>query len=590
MKFRLCLNILLLIAISLTSFGQSPESSVTQKNKTIAFVNANVVPMDTERILSNQTVIIRNGLISEIGASGKIKIPSDAIRIEGRGKYLIPGLVDAHVHLYSTTEMPLYIANGVTSVFDLNGRPAHLLWKKKIAALELPGPNIYACGPKFDRIRTPDEAVSEVERQFQAGYDGIKIYYQISKEEFPSLVAAAKRHNLVVVGHIARLPGFEATMKAGQSVAHAEEYLYSFFNQSPEPFKVNIKLDESRIPEAVALTRAGGASVIPTLITYDHIVRQVAELDEFLKRPEFKYLAPPQWDILQPARNRYKNGFKPEEALELRKNLEFQKKLVKALHAAGVPIIAGTDSLGVGTVGGFSLHEELMTFVSIGFSPFEALQTATSGAAEFLKSSDKFGTVTVGKRADLLLLGGNPLEDIGNTSKLDGVMVRGNWMPKQNLRQMLENLPNDYRAEVESTSKMLGKNPAAALLYLDENDPFGQLGGVVLENFAFQEGFGKLKTMLQQIKQNNPRSALIKESTINNLGYELIGRKQTKEAIEIFQINVELYPDSGNVYDSLAEAYMINGDKELAIKNYKRSLELDPRNDNAVQYLKKLQP
>lgn len=590
MKFRLCLNILVLIAISLTSFAQSPESSEIQKNRIIAFVNVNVVPMDKERILSNQTVIIRNGLISEIGTSGKIKIPSDAYKIEGRGKYLVPGLVDAHVHLYSTTEMPLYIANGVTSVFDLNGRPAHLLWKKKIASGQLPGPTIYVCGPKFDRIRTPDEAVSEVERQFQAGYDGIKIYYQISKEEFPSLVAAAKRHNMIVVGHIARLPGFETTMKAGQSIAHAEEYLYSFFNQSPDPFKVKINLDESRIPEAVALTRAGGVSVIPTLVTYKNIVRQVVDLDEFLKQPEFKYLAPPQWDILQPSRNRYKNGFKPEEALELQKNFEFQKKLVKALHAAGVPIIAGTDSLGVGTVGGFSLHEELKIFVSLGLSPFEALKTATSGSAEFLKSSDKFGTVTVGKRADLLLLNGNPLEDIGNTSKLDGVMARGGWIPEPKLHQMLENLPNDYKAEMESTTRLLGNNPAAAILYLDENDPFGQLGGLILENFASQEGFEKLKNMLQQVKQKNPGSSLIKESTLNNLGYKLIGRKKINEAIEIFLINVELYPDSANVYDSLAEGYMINGDKELAIKNYKRSLELNPQNDGAIQYLKKLQP
>jgi imidazolonepropionase-like amidohydrolase len=587
MRPREALILFILLAFTIISPAQPARPS-----DTVAIVNVNVVPMDTERLLTNQTVIISGGFITAIGPFGKIKVPSGAVRIEAKGKYLIPGLVDAHAHLYSTTEMPLYVANGVTTVFDLNGRPPHLLWRKKIAAGELFGPTIFACGPKFDFARTPEEAVAEVERQFQAGYDGVKIYVRVSKEELPALTAAARRHNMIIVGHAVRLAGFEATVNAGQSIAHAEEYLYSFFNRAHDPanpFKVEIKLDESRIPEAVALTKKAGVSVIPTLITYDHIIKQVAELDEFLKGPEFKYLAPSQWDILQPERNRYKNGFRPEAIPGLRMNLDFQKKLVKALHDAGVPIIAGTDSLGVGTVSGFSLHDELKIFVSIGFSPYDALRTATSGAAEFLKASDKFGAITVGKRADLLLLAANPLEDITNTKKLDGVMVRGKFLPQPRLRAMLEALPSDYKKESDTISSLFQKDPAAATRYLDENDPFGQLGGAVLENMTAVEGIEKMKATLLRVRQTAPGSSIVGEDNINQFGYRLLQAKKIKEAIGIFQINVEFYPASANVYDSLAEAYMDNGDKELAVKFYKKTLEMNPQNNGAVQNLKKLQ-
>lgn len=571
---------------------QSISGKPLRKDLVLVFINVNVVPMDKEQILSNQIVIIKNGIIAEIGETNNIRIPTNSKIIDGRGKYLMPGLIDSHVHLYSETEMPLYVINGVTTVFDLNGKSATLLWKKKIADGQLKfAPTIFATGPKFDEIRKAEEDVREVEAQWKAGYDGIKIYPQISKEEYPALIEAAKKHQMIIVGHIPRRVGLETTLHYGQSIAHAEEYLYTFFNASKSKniFDDDIKLDESRIPQAVAMTRQSGVSVIATLVTYDHIVQQTTALENYLKKPELKFIAPYLLEKLQPANNVYKNGFTTEEKATLPANLEFQKKLVKALFDAGVPVVAGTDSMGVGPVAGFSLHEELNNFVKIGFTPFQALQTATTNASSFLHSSDKFGSVTVGKRADLLLLEDNPLKDIKNVSRIAGVMVRGQWLPQAKLRQKLPELPSEYEREKQQLITFLRNSPGQAVQYLNDNDPFGQLGNSILKEIVLRYGSTRLIKILHEIKRVSVDFPLISETSINRLGYLLLNSGKTNAAIEVFRLNVEFYSQSPNVYDSLGEAFMKSGDKVSAIKNFKKSLELNPQNQNALKMLKKLE-
>lgn len=570
-------------------FGLSGQVFSRHGDRIFVFKNVNVIPMDQERILPNQTVVIRNGIIVEIGE--KINIPQPAQIIDGKGKYLMPGLIDSHVHLYSTTEMPLYLANGVTTVFDLNGSPSTLNWKNQVLRGELVfAPTIFATGPKFDVVRTPDEAVKEVESQRQAGYDGIKIYPQVSKEEFPALIAAAKKEKMIIVGHIARRVGLEMTLQQGQSLAHAEEYLYTYFNfsKSDNLFDDDIKLDESRIPSAVEMTRFSGVSVVATLVTYDHIVQQATDLDNYLKRPEFKFLAPSLMEKLLSSNNVYYKGFSTEEKKTLPANLVFQKKLVAALQKAGVPIVAGTDSLGVGPVAGFSLHEELGNFVSIGFTPFEALQTATSNAAAFLHSSEKVGTVSVGKRADLLLLDGNPLKDIDNAAKIIGVMVRGNWFPKVKLLQKLQNLPADYVSEEKRLISELKKNPAVAISSLESNYPVGTSSSTILKNLIIKESAASFRQVLRKIQSINPNSKLISEKVINSLGYSLLAQSNFKKAIEVFQINIELYPNSANAYDSLGDAFEKQGNKDEAIKAYEKALQINPNFPSAVEGLRRL--
>ena len=590
MNFKLFITGLLILALINSAHSQTAVATTHPKAAQItAFININVVPMDKEQVLERQTVIIRDGRISEIGSAATTKVPKDAMRIDGRGKYLMPGLVDMHTHLYSQTEMPLYIANGVTTVFNLDGRPAHLLWRERIARGEMLAATIYTVGPKFDRARTPEEAARIVDEQARAGYDGIKIYNQVSKEEYPALMAAARRNNLIIVGHIPRKPGFEAALKAGQAIAHAEEYIYAFFNNDVGDID-KIELDESRIAQAVTLTRTSGIWITPTLVTYDYIVRQASDLGTFLAKPELKYIAPSQRERFSPENNRYKRAFNSSQVAKLKEVLAFQKKLLRALHKAGVPILVGTDAPDVGPIAGFSIHEELRNLVESGFTPFKALQAATRDSAQILKSPNEFGTVSVGKRADLILLEANPLKDIGNVARRVGVMVRGQWLPESELRGMLDNLPAAYAKEEQFVRINLKKNVQKALQYLDENDPFNQLSSAVLINISLEQGTDKLKNIVGAVKKVNPNATLIQERTINALGYRLLGRKKMKEAIEIFRLNVEIYPKSANTYDSLAEAHMTNGNKELAVEFYKKALEVDPKYPNAqyaIEFLKK---
>ncbi|HSB37436.1 MAG TPA: hypothetical protein VLH41_11190, partial [Thermoanaerobaculia bacterium] len=324
----------------------------------IAFVHANVVPMDSERVLGNQTVVVSGRRIAAIGPAGKTAIPQGARRVDAAGAYLSPGLADMHVHVYVPEELTLYAVNGVTTVFNLNGRPPHLSLRKRIASGELLGPTLYTVGPMFDHPLTPEEAVAEVDRQSAEGYDGVKIYNQVGKVEYPAIAAEARKKNLVFVGHIAREPGFAATLSAGQSIAHAEEYVYTFFNDDPDPKnEVVHPLDTLKIPKAVAMTREAGVSVIPTLVAFHNIVRQATALPHYLRDPKLAYLFPAMRAQLEPERNTYANRFERERLPGLSVSYEFQRQLVKALHEGGVPILAGTDASWLG-VPGFCLIEE----------------------------------------------------------------------------------------------------------------------------------------------------------------------------------------------------------------------------------------
>ena len=230
---RLKLNICaLLVSFALPGFAKAAAETPKHINpaRMVAFLHANVIPMDRERILKDQTVVIEGDRITQIGPSEAIRVPRDARRIDANGKYLIPGLVDAHVHLQSPIEFAVYLANGVTTVFNLDGRPAHLLWRSMVANGEVLGPTIFTTGPIFHQKRTAEEDIRLVDEQAAAGYDAIKVYNEVSKDEYPALITEAKRKSLLLMGHVARDPGFAMTLQYGQSIAHLEELVYTNFN------------------------------------------------------------------------------------------------------------------------------------------------------------------------------------------------------------------------------------------------------------------------------------------------------------------------------------------------------------------------
>ena len=546
------------------------------------FLHANVVPMDRERVLRDMTVVTKEERIAGVSPSqSPIAVPSTSCSIDATGKYLIPGLTDAHVHLYSTREFALYLANGVTTVFNLDGRPAHLLWRKQVAAGELLGPTIFTAGPLFGRAHTREDAVRLVDQQADAGYDAVKIYNPVSKEEYPALIAEAKRRNLLIMGHVARKPDFELTIHSGQSIAHLEEFLYTYFNPQHDDNNDHIVFDETKIPVVAKETAASGIYVIPTLSTYATIVQQATDLDAFLKNPNLNYLSPWALAAYQPGANQYKNGFKPEEYPRIRAALGFQRKLVKALFDAGVPLLAGTDSPDVGPMAGFGIHDELQEMVNDGLTPFEALQMSTTNAARYFRQSGEFGTVEAGKRADLVLLDRNPLEGIAATREIVGVMVRGRWLSKQRLADGLKEVPRLYAADLKEVEQDLSSDPLKAEQYLGDQDPMGTLGVAAITDVAHSKTPAEFRELVLSIRKADPKSRLVSEAGINALGYSYLRDKKYPEAVAMLRMNTEDFPTSANTYDSLAEALFNAGDVAGSRENYAKALEVDPKYPNA---------
>lgn len=547
-----------------------------------AFTHVNVVPMDRNAVLADQTVIVQGETIKRIGPAATTHPPKGATKINGHGKYLIPGLVDMHVHLYAPAELDLYLANGVTTVYNLNGRPAHLKWRDRIAKGDLLGPTIVTCGPTFFHCDTASEARTRVTEMARLGYDAVKVYNGVSKEAFPVLIDTARANKMLVVGHIARAPGFDAVMERSMPIAHAEEFLYTFFEGRES--------DTSLIPEAVKRTIDAKVPVTATLVCYDHIYQQAVNLKGLLKRRETAYLPPWLAETWQPGTNNYEKRFNnPHAQKQLLNGLTMQKELLRQLHKAGGQIVVGTDANCPGVVPGFGVVEEIVNFNKIGSTPYEAIRAATVDPAKVLHRDQEFGTIEVGKRADFVLLNANPLEKVENLNARAGVMARGRWLPDTNLKKMLAGVQRKYAEESTTGLKLLQANVDKALPFFDDNDPFAWLSTSLVASVSQKGGFASYKDLVLRIRRTSPDSALANEEAVNNAGYWwLNSRKDPKRAIEIFLFNTEEFPKSANLWDSLGEGYLAAGDKAKSLESYRRALEIDPTLASSLEAVKKL--
>ena len=420
-----------------------------------AFVDVTVLPMARDERRPAQTVVIRNGRIAQIGPADRVDIPPDARRIAGAGKYLMPGLTDAHFHLQSHDAedrrlLQILIANGVTSILNLYGTPSTLDLRRRVAGGELLGPAIYTSGPYISDAPNWQPDADEVERlvveQKRAGYDVIKVHGDFSRDAFHRLLVVARREGMRVVGHAPRNLGVDAMFEERMdAVAHSEEFLYAYFlfgapdlsRADPETRRRFLQAAETRIPELAAATAKADVWVIPNLVAYAMIVAQGKDLASVLRRPEVRYLPPRLAAEWQPGRNRYDRRYSAAVAEHMTWRLHLLSTLTGAFRAAGVRMMAGTDAPIPGVVPGFSLHDELQRLVAAGLTPYDSLRTATANPAEFLGRSGEVGTVTVGAYADLLLLDADPLGEVANVTRPAGVMVRGRWLPRDALASLL---------------------------------------------------------------------------------------------------------------------------------------------------------
>lgn len=418
--------------------------------------------MDRERVLVDQTVIVRGDRIAAIGPRATTPVPPDAMRIDARGRFLMPGLGDMHVHLNSRTYLDLLVANGVTFVRNMWGSPAQLVWRARIEEGALLGPHIFTAGPIMDGsppiwdgalvVSTPAEADAAVARQKVAGYDFLKVYNRLSPAAYDAIVAAARKLHMRVIGHVPDEVGLAHALASGQdSIEHLTGYIQAI-QRADSPFRTGKQGwggdyrgaefgDEHAIAGVAQDTRRAGAWNCVTLVVSGTLEKIFAgtDLSDTAGLDYMPAMMRGMWAHLAARSREIRRGFDPERRTQsderLRRGHELHLELVRALHEAGAPILAGTDFPNPYVVPGFSLHDELDDLVAAGLSPYQALRAATVDPARFLGAD--FGTIEVGKRADLLLLDANPLENVDATRKLAGVLVGGRWHPAGELASRL---------------------------------------------------------------------------------------------------------------------------------------------------------
>jgi len=406
---------------------------------TTAFVDFNVVPMDRDVVLPHQVVVVRGAFIDRIGPVGSIEVPRGATIIEGNGEqYLAPGLTDAHVHLRDRYEawLPLFIANGVTTVFNLEGRPSHLDLKRRIWEGALEGPTVYTSGPFVQEpdVRTPSDARNTVARQAALGYDFVKVHGNLSAETYRTLTDAGRELGIPVIGHAPRNLPFSAVLENRQvALTHAEEILQTEL-QSLDPAGV----------AAVARGMAdAGTWLMPTLAHFHSVADQwgsPAAVEAALATEQAGYLPQSLRSDWQAA-NVYL-GVDAADRSRLEAMDDFHRPIIRALYAAGVPMMAGTDAPIPTMAPGFSLHSEVEALRDVGLTGYDALATATVNPGRFIReyvaAGVHFGTLEQGARADILLLEADPRLAATTLRRPQGVMVRGRWYERSDLDRLLQ--------------------------------------------------------------------------------------------------------------------------------------------------------
>ena len=421
-----------------------------QNDEKTAFVNVNLLPMTDKKIIMDQSVIIENGKIVEIGDSHTTTIPEDAKIIEGKGGYLMPGLADMHMHFHDEVPvsiLSLYLANGVTTIRSLAGSPYQLKLRKKIKNGELAGPTIYISGPIISTsslgVKGAREVRAEVIRQKRAGYDFIKLYSFLSKEEFYAAVKTAKELNMYTVGHIPYSVGFDGVIEAGlDEIAHIEEFIWEFLEglnrEHPNPF--GLKINYGKLPNIMTKLRKSKIKLCTTLAIDEVIVEKIISPKRYINRPEAVYLSKSAYDAISSGKDHHQMIFaKGKEMLEW---IKLYKKILVEAKKLDIPLVIGTDAgaygeIPYGVIHGFSLHDELHILIKNGFSPYQAIAFATRRAAEAINKKNEWGTIEIGKRADLILTEKNPLIDINNIKKKHGVMASGRWYSEGQLQKMI---------------------------------------------------------------------------------------------------------------------------------------------------------
>lgn len=445
------------LSLTLVSFAQSSTTG------TVTIANVSIIDTAGGPPQLHRTVTVRNGTIDDIRDSTLPKRKERGVEVNGTGKYLIPGLWDMHVHMVfgdwfprgKEVTLPLFLANGITGVRDMGGELEVLQqWRKEISAGTLLGPRIVMSGPMLDgpkprfpssiAITSPEDGRRAVDDLKRRGADFIKLQSLIPRDAVFAIADEARNQGITFVGHVPDSVRASEMSNAGQK---SFEHLIGIFEGSSPLEDEFLKggktegkflstYDPKRAEALFALLAKNQTWQCPTLVWERG--GNLLELSDSAHDPLAKY-APAYWkDVTW---KRFAQEIMHDNTDDLATRHRFVDKelqVVNAMHKAGIPFLAGTDTPpGVYVFPGFSLHQELQRFVAAGFTPLEALQTATLNPAKFLSMQDRLGTIEKGKLADLVLLDANPLEDIRNTQAIAAVVVNGHYLSRAELDKML---------------------------------------------------------------------------------------------------------------------------------------------------------
>ncbi len=456
---RVFIGLLFLLLFSSSRLG-------AQSNTTFVFTHVNVIPMNTNVVLSDRNVLIENGMITAIGSPSSLAAPRRARIIDAKGKFLIPALSDMHVHLegdawnimfpaaskFSPDEINfadilfVYVANGITTIDVMSALPEHIVLRDKISRNEIVGPRLILSRmidaadkawppPICTWVRTPEEARAAVIDMHKQGYDRVKVYSFLSKDSYDAIVDEARKLHMPVDGHVPYSTSVEYVLSSGQNmIAHTEEIMKFAKNYSPQ-----------EVERLASLTASSNSWITSTLIVSRNFNAMFDNPDAELSKPGIEYLHPMGrgiWNFL------YENRYSRIPDSERRKLADgfnfFQKPFTYAFFNKGGKLLIGTDPLMPPTLPGVSLHEELQQLVGAGLSPFDALKVSTTNTYDFLHERNTAGTIEPGKKANLVLLDKNLLENISNTRTIRGVMTQNRWISKQEIDKRLKEIADSY--------------------------------------------------------------------------------------------------------------------------------------------------
>lgn len=420
---------------------------------TYAFVGVDVLPMDRDHRLPGQTVVVADGRIVAVGPQDRVEIPADATRIAGEGRVLMPGLAEMHGHVpggddpaYVEDTLILYLANGVTLVRNMSGDPSHPALRARIEAGALDGPNLVLASPWL-RGENADAVEREVRAHHAAGFDLLKLG-NIPVQAWPRMVATARQVGMPFAGHIPEGVPLQDALAARQaSIDHFDRYVEFLVppgtdtgERDPGWFGSGWVqwVDRGRFGEAVSRTVSAGTWNVPTLTLVEHMASPESA-ESMLQWPEMRYMPAKERERWRRAKHEYtaRDTFQPEAAGAL---VDLRRDLLKALHDGGAAIALGSDAPQFFNVPGFSIHREMASMQAAGLTPYEVLVTGTRNAAHALSTPDAFGTIEVGRRADLILLADDPREDLAHVRSPMGVMADGRWWSREVLDARLDKI------------------------------------------------------------------------------------------------------------------------------------------------------